>query len=258
MIPSPNHSSRNGKRVRLVVVHTAEGARTVESLGAFFKDRNRQVSSHVGIDDKRIETYVDPERQAFTLRSGNAISENAELCGFAAWSREEWLEEHHRMLELTAEWIADRCLERDIPVRKLTPPEVAAGEAGVIGHIDWTKGMHEGTHTDPGPGFPWDVVMAMANGINNTEGNLMAPVLREGDGQRGIGARGRLHWYVVSVQALCNIRGLSEQLPVDGVFGPKTTDMVKELQKRSGVPADGVVNAATWPWLIGNDAPDFV
>lgn len=32
MIPTDNHSSRDGARVRLVVLHTTEGARTVESF----------------------------------------------------------------------------------------------------------------------------------------------------------------------------------------------------------------------------------
>ena len=35
-IPSPNYSSRGGTAVRLIVVHTAEGATTYQSLGSFF------------------------------------------------------------------------------------------------------------------------------------------------------------------------------------------------------------------------------
>lgn len=165
MIPSPNHSGRGGKQVRLIVIHTAEGARTVESLGAWFQRSNPGVSSHAGIDDKRIETYVDYSQQAFTVRSGNAISDNVELCGFAAWTRTQWLGEHRRMLELAAQWIAERCKARGIPIRKLTPAEVKAGQAGVCGHIDWTLGMKDGSHTDPGPSFPWDEVIRMAGGV---------------------------------------------------------------------------------------------
>ncbi|MBA2324495.1 MAG: N-acetylmuramoyl-L-alanine amidase [Pseudonocardiales bacterium] len=164
MILSPNRSGRGGKTVRLIVVHTAEGARTVESLGAFFSRSTAQASSHAGIDDKRVETYVPYDQMAWTVRSGNAISDNVELCAFAAWTRDQWLNEHHRMLELTAGWIAERCRARNVPIRKLSPSELAAGQAGVIGHIDWTLGMKEGSHTDPGPGFPWDVVIQMANG----------------------------------------------------------------------------------------------
>jgi len=35
-IPSPNYSSRGGSGVRLVIVHTAEGALTYEALGSYF------------------------------------------------------------------------------------------------------------------------------------------------------------------------------------------------------------------------------
>ncbi|GAA2823435.1 N-acetylmuramoyl-L-alanine amidase [Crossiella cryophila] len=172
MIQSPHHSGRGGARVRLVVVHTAEGARTAEALGRFFQGKT-QASSHVGIDDKRIEQYVNYDRAAWTLRSGNPISDNAELCGFAKWSRAEWLE-HPRMLELTAQWIAERCRARGIPLRKLTPAQVAAGESGVIGHHDWTVGKKEGSHWDPGPNFPWDLVMAKAGGQSG-EDDLPSP-----------------------------------------------------------------------------------
>ncbi|MCK2242136.1 MULTISPECIES: N-acetylmuramoyl-L-alanine amidase [unclassified Crossiella] len=160
MIASPHHSGRGGARVRLVVVHTAEGARTVEALGRFFQGKT-QASSHVGIDDHRIEQYVPYDRAAWTLRSGNPVSDNAELCGFARWDRAEWLR-HPRMLDLTAAWIWQRCSARGIPIRKLTPAQVAAGESGVCGHHDWTEGMKEGSHWDPGPHFPWDLVMAKA------------------------------------------------------------------------------------------------
>ena len=43
-IPSPNYSSRGGAGVRLIVIHTAEGARTIESLGSYFQG-NVQASS---------------------------------------------------------------------------------------------------------------------------------------------------------------------------------------------------------------------
>lgn len=148
--------------MRLVCIHTAEGARTVESLGNYFARSSVKASSHVGIDDGGIEQYVPYSESAWTLRSGNSISDNAELCGFARWSREEWLGQHRGMLDHAADWIAERCRARDIPLRKLTPEQVRRGDAGVIGHHDWTVGMRDGSHTDPGPGFPWDYVMQRA------------------------------------------------------------------------------------------------
>lgn len=162
---------RGTRAVRLVAVHTAEGARTAASLGSYFAQASTQASSHVGIDAGATLQYVDYSRSAWTIRSGNPISDNAELCAFAAFSRAQWLSSAPvngcanplAILDRTAAWIRSRCLTRGIPIRKLTPAQVAAGQAGVIGHVDWTLGMHDGTHTDPGAGFPWDYVMNKAN-----------------------------------------------------------------------------------------------
>ena len=156
--------ARGVRPVSLLAVHTAEGARTAESLGSYFYRPDVQASSHVGIDDTHWLQYVPYNRSAWTLRSGNPISENAELCGFAAWSWDEWMTNHHRMLDLTAEWLAARAQARGIPLAKLTPVQVGANAWGVIGHIDWTLGKHDGTHTDPGRTFPWDYVMEKAGG----------------------------------------------------------------------------------------------
>lgn len=173
MISSPNRSSRGKAPVRLIVIHTAEGARTAAALGAYFAKPAAQSSSHVGIDDAVVEQYVPYDQAAWTIRSANPISDNAELCGFAAWTRDQWLGEHRRMLELAAGWIRERCLARGIPIRKLTPAQVGAGAAGVCGHVDWTLGTGDGTHTDPGKGFPWDVVMEMANCNAPTDGGFL-------------------------------------------------------------------------------------
>jgi len=162
VIASPNFESRNGATVRLIVVHTAEGALTTTELGNFFANPASQVSSHVGIDDHGIEQYVDYTNASWTMLSANPISEHAELCGFAAWTRDQWLTQHTGMLGLAARWVRERCLARGIPIIKLTPAQVAAGQAGVIGHWDWTVGMNDGTHTDPGSAFPWDVVISLA------------------------------------------------------------------------------------------------
>ncbi len=170
MVWSPNHSSRGGATVKYVVIHTAEGARTAASLGSYFSNPSVQASSHVGIDNGTIEQYVAYDRAAWTLLNGNPSSDNAELCGFAAWSRDEWFR-NQGMLDLAAQWIADRCRARGIPIRKLTPAQIDAGWSGVIGHIDWSQSaIGQGDHWDPGYNFPWDYVIQKAQGLNPTPG----------------------------------------------------------------------------------------
>jgi hypothetical protein len=177
---------RGSRPVSLVAVHTAEGARTAASLGAYFFQPSVMASSHVGIDAGATLQYVGYDRSAWTLRSGNPISDNAELCGFAHWSRVQWLgtgavegcANPRAMLDRTAAWVRSRCLARGIPIRKLTAADVAAGRSGVIAHWDWTIGMHDGSHTDPGSAFPWDYVIGQASQSGGGGSVPAAPVIK--------------------------------------------------------------------------------
>lgn len=171
-------SSRGGAAVRLLALHTAEGARRVTDLDAYFA-RTREGSSHAGADNNALAeggSWVPYDRAAWTLRSGNAISDNLELCGFASWSRETWLIAGAGMLKHAAEWLAARSKARGIPLRLLSEADVRRGRSGVIGHVTWTRAMNDGTHWDPGPGFPYDVVLAAARQIaDGGAGQMPAP-----------------------------------------------------------------------------------
>jgi N-acetyl-anhydromuramyl-L-alanine amidase AmpD len=239
VIESPHHSSRGDQRVRLVVLHTAEGALTTTSLGRFFARPDVRASSHVGIDDRSIVQYVPYNRAAWTLRSGNRISDNAELCGFAAWTRDQWVADHHPMLELAAAWIRNRCAARAIPVRKLTVKEIRDGKPGVIGHVDWTNAMNDGTHSDPGAAFPWDVVMALASG-DLPDPTPKLPVLRYGDRSEQVR---RLQEF------LTRVFPTYATFQPTGFYGDQTKGAVREFQRRArvqGSPLNGeIVGPAT-------------
>lgn len=165
-------SLRGARPVTLVAIHTAEGARTARSLAAYFFREDIFASSHSIIDARGILHIVPFSRASWTLRSGNPISDNLEICGFARWTRQQWLStgtvdgcvNPRQMLRWVSAWIRLRCAARNIPIRKLSVSQVRAGLAGVIAHDDWTKAFRDGTHWDPGPGFPWDVVIADASG----------------------------------------------------------------------------------------------
>lgn len=160
-----NSESRQGRQVKWICVHTAEGIRKASDLRAFF-ERSTNSSAHAVADDATLlDGLVPYTRAAWTLRDGNQISDNLELCGFASWSRAEWLTHHQGMLNNAAAWIRSRCRTRGIPIRKIDANAVRRGESGVIGHADYTNGTRDGTHWDPGPGFPWDVVMQRASGL---------------------------------------------------------------------------------------------
>jgi hypothetical protein len=161
-IGSPNYSARNSS-VQLVVLHTAQGARTYRELGNFFANPASGVSSHVGIDDSpgEVGEYVHRDKKAWTQANANPFAVAAELCAWAEWDTVEW-HRHPSMLENAAAWIAEECHAFGIPVRRLSPQQAQDRVPGVCQHVD--LGSLGGGHWDCGPGFPMDEVLAMAGG----------------------------------------------------------------------------------------------
>ncbi len=162
-MPSPNYTPGRSEPPRLIVIHTAEGARTIESLGNWFANPNARASSHAGIDDtpKTCGIYVQRGNRAWTQAGANGVSVSVELCGFAAWTTEEWLE-HPDMLANCAAWIREEAAAFNIPIVRLTPEEARNGGIGVCDHDD--LGAWGGGHWDCGSGFPMDMVLRMARG----------------------------------------------------------------------------------------------
>lgn len=161
-IPSPCYHGGSSKRI--IVLHTAEGARTYEDLGHYFQNYNNQVSSHVGIDDKRgkIGEYVSRGNSAWTQANYNGAAVSAELCGFASWSTSTWKNDHGNMLRNAADWIAEESKKLGIPITKLTASQAQGSGRGVCQHRD--LGAGGGGHTDCGNGFPMDYVLDLARG----------------------------------------------------------------------------------------------
>ena len=169
-IPSPNYSSRGGAAVRLIVIHTAEGARTIEELGNFFKNPSSGVSSHVGADDKAgtVGEYVKRGSKAWTAANANPVAVQIELCAFAKWSTAEW-NKHPAMLENCARWIAEEAKAFGIPITKLSSSQAQGSGRGVCTHND--LGSWGGGHWDPGGGFPMDKVLNMARSGSGAGGS---------------------------------------------------------------------------------------
>jgi N-acetylmuramoyl-L-alanine amidase len=164
-IPSPNYSSRGGAKVRLIVIHSSEGAQTYQSLGNFFANPSSGVSSQVGIDNTAgvIGEYVNRSQKAWTQGNANPVSTSAELCtpsgASASWSTATW-KSNANMLSNTAQWIAEEAAAFGIPIVKLSPAQAQGSSAGVCQHRD--LGSWGGGHVDCGPNFPIDDVIQMA------------------------------------------------------------------------------------------------
>lgn len=164
--------SRDGARVIWLAVHSTEGKDNPKADDArALRDATWWPSSaHAIADDEPGTLLSGPEdglpsydRASWTLRGGNPYSDNIELVATAVFTRAQWLGQP-RLLDLCARWLADRHKARPwIPLRHLTVDEVRRRVPGVIGHWDYTRATGDGDHWDPGPDFPWDVVLAKAN-----------------------------------------------------------------------------------------------
>lgn len=228
-IPSPNFGSRAGSGVRLVVVHTAEGARTYQELGEFFGSSSSGKSSHTGIDSTpgRIGEYVKRRNAAFTQANANPYSIATELCAFAEWSRNTWLA-HDRMLTNCALWIREECQHYGLPIVKLSASQAQGSGRGVCGHVD--LGAAGGGHRDPGPAFPWDIVIERAKSGGKPEPLVLrVPIVAVA---AGLEADGMPPEYVVKDESGSDGKGSRYGVYPSGLvreLGPQEWDHVKTM-----------------------------
>ncbi|MFE4714808.1 hypothetical protein ACFRAM_28610, partial [Paenibacillus sp. NPDC056722] len=91
------------------------------------------------------------------------------LCflGYSEQTRAEWLDAPAQF-DAAARVLRDWSDRYGIPLVKLSGAQMRAGQSGVGGHADTVDAWHATDHTDPGPAFPWDVLLAKANHTTTT------------------------------------------------------------------------------------------
>lgn len=249
-IASPNYSGRNLSGVRLIVLHTSEGAQDYTSLGNYFKG-NVSASSHVGIDNKTrgtIGEYVKRANNAWTQANANSVCVSAELCtpaGAAAnWSRDYWLNSQRTLLDNTADWVREEAAALGIPVTALSAGQAQGTGRGVCQHND--LGSWGGGHYDCGKGFPLDYVLKQAGG----SGAAITPPAGSGGKAppMSVDYFGRSHNATVpdvrTWQAQMRNRGWT--IDVDQQYGPGSEQVCRQFQSEKGLGVDGMVGPQTW------------
>jgi N-acetylmuramoyl-L-alanine amidase len=183
-IPSQFYSTSRAAYNK-AVIHTTEGAQTIESLGSWFQNPGAQCSSHHGADNKQrgvFGAYVYENNVAWTQGNANGYCVSIELCtpsGAAAnWSRSTWLGAQETLTRNAAEWLAYVCGKYNIPLVALSASQAQnAGTKGVCQHRDlgsWGSG-----HSDCGNGFPMDQVIAWAKAGGGGGGGTTPPPEQE-------------------------------------------------------------------------------
>ena len=268
-LPSPNYSSRSGSAVRLIVLHTTEGAQDIYSLGNFFGNSSSGVSSHTGADNHRqglIAEYVARGNKAWTQGNANPVCVSMELCtpsGAAAnWTRDYWLNKQGWMLHNAAEWVAEEAKFYGIPLKALTSSEAQGNGRGICQHSN--LGSWGGGHYDCGNGFPIDKIIEWAGGSATAPPSTGGPPSSGGTkappfpypSDHYIGtprSDSRCHSGCYGGSDTTNTRTWQQRMSdrgwtigVDGCFGPQSETVCRQFQYDKGLASDGLVGPNTW------------
>ena len=158
------HSS--GKRpldvITLMVLHDEESS-TALSAAVWFTNPASGGSATLCLDDLRCYRTLGDDDIPWGAPGANYRGLHFEQAGYAAWTRNTWLTQHHATIDRCAFKVAfhvKRYRGNGCQVKFLDHAALASGNLkGITTHAECTKAFG-GTHTDPGADYPIDVFMA--------------------------------------------------------------------------------------------------
>lgn len=172
VVVAPNHGPARG-RPTFGVFHSMETplrAGYAAALSRYAAGGSAEVSWHYSVDPAETWGVLPDEWVAWHVGNGNTRSLGVEQSGYARLSREEWLgpdgmAQHRR----TAELVRHARDEYGIGMYLMTDGQLLAAHRGqAIGgwatHAQCSRVIGGSDHTDPGSGWPADVVLQLAAG----------------------------------------------------------------------------------------------
>ena len=188
--PAHYYEGRN-EALRLIVIHTMEAPespKTAENIAAYFASGAVVASAHACVDQDSVVVCLPPSDTAFAAPGANADGYQIEHAGYASQDGAGWNDaESQSMLRLSAAHAREIALAAGIPLKHLTNAELAAGEAGFVGHNQVSEVYKRSDHWDPGPDFPWSQYMGLVN--NGEAANEETPIVPEEDSMHFIRSR---------------------------------------------------------------------
>jgi N-acetyl-anhydromuramyl-L-alanine amidase AmpD len=154
----------------VIVIHSAEVpevSSSAEGVANYFASGNVVASTHCTTDENSIVQSVPIDRICYGTGEGgaNAFTIQTEQAGYAAQTRDEWLDVFSRA---TITNTAVFCKEVIVRRPKIRPVFLDANALrngvrwGITSHGEIHAAWPQGDgRTDPGPNYPWDVLLAM-------------------------------------------------------------------------------------------------
>ncbi len=236
--------------IDVLVIHTMEADEkpdTAENVAHWFAGPTApKASAHYCIDSNSVIGCVKDTDVAWHAPGANHNGLGFEHAGRAAQSAADWSDPYStQMLELSAQLVAAKCREYDIPVQWLRPADLQAGRRGITGHVDVSRAFKRSDHSDPGTSFPIERYLKLVKAhmgdsfiqahVHPGGTKTPPPTLREG----------MSGFQVTRLQRLLKQRGFDPG-PIDGMFGAGTKQALMNAQAVSGLNTDGIAGPLTW------------
>lgn len=239
--------TRPASRITYFVIHDSEAPNptgAAEGVGAFFQSGSAQGSTHYGVDTNSTQQYLGDLVIPWGAPPINTSGLHVECAGVARLDRSSWLTQYGPMFARLGWLAASRCKRYGIPIRLLHANDLvrigtdpAQGRGGITTHAAISAAFHKSTHTDPGPGFPIDLVMIHAKRYASgpIRSRVSRPVLH-------LGCTGRAVDYLAGRLTAYHMKpGV-----VQHRFTKATEDAVKTFQRNHHLAVDGIVGQHTW------------
>lgn len=149
---------------KYIVIHNTSNTRLASARdeASYAKNRTDGVSSHYYVDKTRVLQSLDTDWRAQHVgsKAGNDGGISYELTGLNGFTRDKWLSDI--AWNKLADSIARDCRHHNIGVRTLRIVDMRSGNVtGIVTHDQCRQAWGGTDHTDPGPNFPMDHLIAL-------------------------------------------------------------------------------------------------
>ncbi|OHU23387.1 N-acetylmuramoyl-L-alanine amidase [Mycobacteroides chelonae] len=161
---SASAQGRHGAKIDAFFLHTQEGGggdAAAEDLARYLGNPVNLVSYHYTVSQASdggvtVVDVVDTDNASWSVLSANNRSINLCFAGArASWTREQWMKQANA-IDVAAYLAVQDCHKYGIPTNVVAPPYTGR-IPGISDHRYVTEVLRDGTHTDVGDNFPWDV-----------------------------------------------------------------------------------------------------
>lgn len=157
---------RKASQIKWCVIHSAEasddigGDTSAEAVANFFANPRTQASTQLAVDRDSCVRMLPDLVIPWGASGANTNGLHVEICGRAGWTQRQWMEPHRiPMLDRAAYKVAMWCYLYGIPARWVGPTGLKLGRKGLTTHKDVNDAFKNGSHWDPGAGFPKDLFL---------------------------------------------------------------------------------------------------